>query len=388
MRQRTWLPRFPGQLHVPHQALHQSDPDRCYVQYMQLSSLGLALNPCASITIQGGVEPPSFLVQAPIKGAQISQRIVGPDELPEAHRFLASALVRGEAVEDVSAQGIAELRQIGLLAPFDELPQVVHYSLATESHSTDAMSLDQIRASANAGAAASGAALRIPEEWADRELRFQPHHHGSVWAPVLADGPSSTTSITDDPVAELDAKATRDFFAREGFAELPNLLPPSQVAELGRYFQALAAEGFMALDLDRGCRRHVAHNHPVANFWHDQLNERVSQLVGRRTKPSYSFVSMYVAGGDLKWHTDRPPCEYTVTLLLDYAPLDEQARSRWALKVTGRDGYIHDLHQRIGDALIFKGRELSHCREVLQAGHRSASVLFHFVDADYDGVME
>ncbi len=355
---------------------------------MQLSSLGLALNPCASITVQGGVEPPLFLVQAPIKGAQVSARLVGPEELPEAHRFLASALVHGESVEEVSEQGIAELRQIGLLATFDELPQAVHYNLAAARHSTDAVSLDQIRAAAKAGEAAGGPVLRIPDEWADRALWFQPHHHGSVWAPVLADGESATASINDDPVVELDAKTTRDFFAREGFAELTNLLPPAHVAELGRYFQALAAEGFMALDLDRGCRRHVAHNHPVANFWHDQLNERVTQLVGRRTKPSYSFVSIYVAGGDLKWHTDRPPCEYTVTLLLDYAPLDEQARSRWALKVTGRDGRIHDLHQCIGEALIFKGRELSHCREVLQAGHRSASVLFHFVDADYDGVME
>ncbi len=292
---------------------------------MQLSSLGLALNPCASITVQGGVEPPSFLVEAPIKGAQLSARLVESGELPQAHEFLVAALIRGEHI-DLDAQGVEELRQIGLLAEVDQLPQLVHYALPTDD--------------------------ALPDRSTD------------------------------------DSAAIREFFAREGFAELAGLLPAEHVAELGRYFQALAAEGFLGLDTDRGCCRHVAHNHPIANAFHGQLNERISQLVGKRTKPSYSFVSIYVAGGDLKWHTDRPPCEYTVTLLLDYAPLDAEGRSRWALEVTGRDGVIHDLHQRVGDALIFKGRELSHCRDVLQAGHRSASVLFHFVDEDYDGEME
>ena len=98
-------------------------------------------------------------------------------------------------------------------------------------------------------------------------------------------------------------------------------------------------------------------------------------------------MSLYREGGDLKWHVDRPPCEYTITLLVDYAPLDAADHSPWALKLRARDGRTRELHQRVGDALIFKGRELKHSRDVLPTGHRSASLLFHFVDADYDGVM-
>ena len=50
---------------------------------MQLESLGWVLNPCARLSVQGGSEPPLFLVRAPIKGAQLSERLVRPDELPE-----------------------------------------------------------------------------------------------------------------------------------------------------------------------------------------------------------------------------------------------------------------------------------------------------------------
>lgn len=292
---------------------------------MQLETLGLALNPCASISVQGGSEPPLFLVRAPIKGAQICERVVNPDELPAAHDFLAAALIRGEPVDQISEQGVAELRGIGLLAPVDALPRAVDYDLGVD--------------------------------------RLAGH-----------------VDVRDD--AETCAH-----FEREGFAMLDGLLPADEVAKLGRYFQSLAAEGFLQLDDYRGSRRHIAHSHPVADFWHRQLNPRVSHLVGRATKPSYSFVSLYLEGGELKWHVDRPPCEYTITLLIDYAPLDDAGRSPWALKLRARDGSNRELYQRVGDALIFKGRELKHCREVLPEGHRSASLLFHFVDADYVGEM-
>ncbi len=353
---------------------------------MQLESLGLVLNPCASISVQGGSEPPLFLVRAPIKGAQLSERLVRPDELPEAHGFLAAALIRGEAVERVSERGIEELRGIGLLAPVDALPRPVHYDLSAERHGRPEAALDRPQAVASAGEPVRSRGLRLPEDWRDLSLRYQSHPRGGVFAPVLADtAPALQTQ--NAAAAEFDSPATRDFFAREGYVELHDLLPASHVAELARYYWALAGEGFMQLDDHRGCLRHIAHSHPVADFWHDQLNARVSQLVGRATKPSYSFVSLYLEGGDLKWHVDRPPCEYTITLLVDYAPLDDAGRSPWALKVRARDGSTRELYQRVGDALIFKGRELKHCREVLPEGHRSASLLFHFVDADYDGVM-
>ncbi len=185
----------------------------------------------------------------------------------------------------------------------------------------------------------------------------------------------------------MDSDATRAQFELEAFVTLDNLLPVEHVAELDRYFQAVAAEGFLHRLDEQGTHRFVAHNHPVAKFWHDQLNERVSQLAGQRTKPSYCFASLYVAG-DLPWHTDRPPCEYTIALLLSCAPLNADQRSPWALKLKARDGSVHSVFQRVGDALIFRGRELLHSREVLPEGHRSASLLFHFVNEDYDGEME
>ena len=354
---------------------------------MQLSTLGLAINPCAKITISGDSEPPLFLVQAPRRGAQLLVHTVGPDDLPQAYGFLAAALLRGESAEQFSESEVAELQEIGLLAPVSDMPTDVQYALAR---------FDQMERNLSGPPGAELATadvigqlgIRIPPAWLGQPLRFQLHDQASVWVPVLMDSTAMPSTEIPTDLAILDAPATHDQFARQGYAELQNLLPQSQVEELSRYFQALAAEGFLFRDEHMGSRRYVAHNHPIANFWHDQLLERVSQLAGCPTKASYSYVSIYIEGGDLKWHFDRPSCEYTIALLLDYSPLDNDARSCWPLKLKGRDGGIREIHQGIGDALFFKGRELKHSRDALPIGHRSASLLFHFVDANYDGVME
>jgi hypothetical protein len=363
---------------------------------MQRAGIELGLNPGASIAVQGDDASPAFLLRAPVKAAALSMVLVQASNFPAAHAFLCSTLVDGRRDAPLSAQGADELLRIGLFAPRDALPQAVSYPFTTLEASAAARARSQSEVEALSTDPARAIRLHLPDDWRDLQLHFVPHHHGSVWAPVIK--PSIVASGNDCVVAaagrepasatELDSAATREQFSRDGFATLQDLLPAVHVQALGQYFRELAAEGYLARDDGGGTRRFMAHNHPVANFWHQQLNERVAQLAGRRTKPSYSFVSVYDQGGDLSWHTDRPPCEYTITLLIDYAPLDQDHRSPWALKIRGRDGRLHAVHQCLGEALIFKGRELQHSRDVLPGGHRSTSILFHFVDDDYHGVMQ
>ncbi len=362
---------------------------------MSPKPLGLELNRNARISIQDHDETPSFLVEAPVKGASWSCVRVCAENLPGAHSFLCSILIDGRRDTQIGEQDAAELVRIGLFAPVDAMPQAVAYQFPLRGTEDSGASISRSEMGEIGGQAERALALGLPAEWSEQTLRFEPHHHGSVWAPAQVavgaepgDGRIAERSLVLEPETSLDGDATRTQFEREGFARLENLLPAEHVKELGRYFHALAEQGFLHCINDRGMLRYIAHNHPVASFWHEQLNNRVSQLAGRRTKPSYSYVSLYIAGGDLFWHTDRPPCEYTITLLLDYAPLDANNRSPWALKLKGRDGTDHALYQRAGEALILRGRELMHGRDVLPDGHRSASLLFHFVNEDYAGVME
>lgn len=337
----------------------------------------LFLNTRARISISDAGGVPAFHVEAPVRHEALTAWQVNRHQWPAAHAFLVSALCEGKQAPEVSADGIAELRRIGLLVSQDSIPEFTPYSLQP---------LPDYKA---IGETAPDHLL-VPESWRSPEVLFAHDAVSGLLQPFRrAESRATATPCSRQEITgpRLDEPATVARFAQDGFVRLENLIPDSEVHELGRYFRALAVQGFLYRERSGGTHRFYQHNDPITAFWHHQLNDRISRLAGCATKPSYSFVSLYVGGGDLDWHTDRSPCEYTVTLLIDYAPCEPEAETPWPLQIRGRDGQIHAIRLRIGDALIFRGRELEHSRPVLPEAHRSTSLLFHFVHADYDGPM-
>lgn len=346
----------------------------------------MQFNTAARITVQGGEQPPSFLVQAPRRGDAFTITLVTSSTLPLAYQYLAAALLdgTGEALNDPAA--LCELQQIGLLVAPEELSQPVSYPMADWTSDT----------ATTTAIPAAALPWSVPAEWQAPHIRFVRCPESKLWMPVQIDpaqvSPKTTpdteisgANVSETPPSDISAaKLLQD----EGYAALDALLPPSAISALATYFRNLGDQGYLERRESRGVRRLIAHNHPVAQFWHHQLNQRISALAGRPTKPSYSFVSSYLQGSDLFWHTDRPPCEYTITLLIDYAPLSPDGRSGWPLLIRRRDDQIASVRQRIGDALLFKGRELPHSRDHLPQGHQSLSLLFHYVNADYAGELD
>ena len=66
--------------------------------------------------------------------------------------------------------------------------------------------------------------------------------------------------------------------------------------------------------------RYVAHNEAVARFFHHQIANAVSAIVGEPIKPSYVYFGSYLSGAELKKHTDRQQCEFSVTLVWIFLP--------------------------------------------------------------------
>ncbi|WP_146151720.1 hypothetical protein [Ahniella affigens] len=284
------------------------------------------------------------------------------------------------------SEALAELGNLGLLVEADELSTPVEYRV--DPSVLEGPEKILIRH--------ASLPWQVPTEWQRDDVCFSWCPSSKIWFPVLVavgDAPELSaqgeweTLRTDSAFEQIDVPSRKQL-ATEGFATLDHLLPLAVRTELARYYRALGDEGYLERRESRGVRRLIAHNHPIARFWHQQLNDRISRLVGAPTKPSYSFVSSYLQGSDLFWHTDRPPCEYTITYLLEYHPVDSMGRSDWPLLVRQRNGQVAEIRQRIGDALIFKGRELSHSRDQLPHGHQSLSLLFHYVDADYKGDLD
>ena len=139
----------------------------------------------------------------------------------------------------------------------------------------------------------------------------------------------------------------------------------------------------------KGPDRHVAHNDPAGRVLIAALREAVESVVGHPVKPSYSFASLYCAGAELVRHVDRPQCEYTLSLLLDYAPNPGHSAAPWPILLfPSPEKPPLECRQSVGGGLLFQGRRIPHARPPLPEGHRCWVLLLHYVDAQFDGALE
>lgn len=175
-------------------------------------------------------------------------------------------------------------------------------------------------------------------------------------------------------------------FREHGYISLEMLLHPFHLASLRHYYRELMECGEFECEKKQDARCLSMHNEVTTQFFHHQLTSTISQIVGEPVKPSYSYVRCYRSGAGLPRHTDREQCEFTVSLCVDFSP-EPDSVTGWPIYVEAGNGTIA-VQQAIGDALLFRGRELPHYRRPLPKGCTSTSVFFHFVARDFPGDLD
>jgi len=171
-------------------------------------------------------------------------------------------------------------------------------------------------------------------------------------------------------------------FKQRGYVPVARLIHPFHISALRRYYRCLIRGGALRLGDQQSSRRFVSHNESVARFFHHQLTSTVAAIVAEPVKPSYVYLASYQGGALLEKHTDREQCEFSLTLCVDYSP-EPRRETRWPLHLHTPSGKT-TVFQAIGDALLYRGRELPHSRHLLPPGNSSTSIFFHYVRQDFD----
>jgi len=144
-----------------------------------------------------------------------------------------------------------------------------------------------------------------------------------------------------------------------------NLLDSAEAFEIAQVIKnAPMADGDVQVPKSRSY-----YSLPICSILLGRMAEKISKLVGKRLKPSYSYCRVYFNGADLKPHTDRPSCEYSVTLNLSQS-------HPWTIYM-GKKGIL----QQPGDGVVYKGCEIEHSRKEFK-GDEYVQVFLHYVDAD------
>jgi hypothetical protein len=113
------------------------------------------------------------------------------------------------------------------------------------------------------------------------------------------------------------------------------------------------------------------HGHPVFDQLLLDLLPNFEIASGLKLYPTYSYARLYSFGDELKKHTDRPACEISATVTLGFEG------DVWSIYMDGKK-----VDMAVGDAVLYKGMDVEHWREVYTEGQWQAQVFLHYVDAD------
>jgi hypothetical protein len=209
-------------------------------------------------------------------------------------------------------------------------------------------------------------------------------------ASVLLDG--AHILVPADYAAERRAKwhtavaNLKQNFHKSNYVPLADLIHPYHIAALRRYYRYAIRRGTIRLGDEQSSRRYVAHNDPVARYFHHQIAKVLADVVGEPIKPSYVYMASYLSGAELKKHTDREQCEFSVTLCLDFSPEPDLATT-WPIQLETLEGTA-TIYQALGDGLVYRGTRVPHYRSVLAEGRTSTSIFFHYVAEDFSGPLD
>ncbi len=175
-------------------------------------------------------------------------------------------------------------------------------------------------------------------------------------------------------------------FCDAGYAPLRSLIHPFHVAALRRYYRYLIRTGAIPLGDHQSSQRYVAYNEPVARFFHRSLTPVLSALAGEPLKPSYVYMASYRSGAELRKHTDREQCDFSITLCLDFSP-EPALETPWPIRLDTNRGTV-TVYQALGDGVAYRGIRLPHYRDRLGERQTSTSIFFHYVTEDFTGSLD
>jgi hypothetical protein len=198
---------------------------------------------------------------------------------------------------------------------------------------------------------------------------------------LLPEDRSQTNSQRDKRIAKASS-----MFREKGYAPLGDLIHPFHLAALRRYYRYLIRSGSVELGDGQSPRRYVAYNELVARFFHHDITATLSAVAGKPLKPSYVYMASYLSGAQLKKHTDREQCEFSVTLCVDFSP-EAALETPWPIRLDTPTSTV-TVYQALGDGLAYRGTRLPHYRDALGDGQTSTSIFFHYVAADFSGPLD
>ena len=176
------------------------------------------------------------------------------------------------------------------------------------------------------------------------------------------------------------AEATSDSptagFQRDGYQVLRGVLPVSMCRFVSNYYMLLVANSFMSYNDGQVERGYAAYGVPMSETLLEMMRPAVARVAGHNLYPTYSYSRVYLNGAVLERHTDRPACEISCSVTIDY-----KSDQPWPFCLEDLNGATHEVAMEPGDALVYRGQDVPHWRNAFE-GESQLQIFLHYVRQD------
>lgn len=165
-------------------------------------------------------------------------------------------------------------------------------------------------------------------------------------------------------------------FKEKGYVHLKDFLHKDSCKELASELKRLVNENKTVKD-EQCPKSQAIHGTVTFDKLLQDLTPHFEQASGLKLFPTYSYARLYNTQGEvLENHRDRPACEISATLTLDFEG------DVWPIYMGANEDKSNatEVKMKIGDAVMYRGCDIYHWREAYKEGKWQAQVFLHYVD--------
>jgi hypothetical protein len=165
-------------------------------------------------------------------------------------------------------------------------------------------------------------------------------------------------------------------FKEKGYVHLKDFLHKDSCKELANELKRLVNEKKTVKD-EQCPKSEAIHGTVTFDKLLEDLTPHFEQASGLKLFPTYSYARLYNnQGEELKVHKDRPACEISASLTLDFEG------DVWPIFMGANEDKSEatEVKMDIGDAVMYRGCDIYHWREAYKEGKWQAQVFLHYVD--------
>ena len=166
-------------------------------------------------------------------------------------------------------------------------------------------------------------------------------------------------------------------FGSQGYVRVEELVDSQTVKTVSQYFENKIHRGEWVgkKEVEAGDASKLGYYaDPLIEVLLKQCLPTIQEQTGLELEPTYSFSRVYQEGEELTPHTDRPSCEISATI--NVACTEDV----WPIWMQYKDNDPVKCMLNPGDAVVYKGCEVTHWRRKLPKGQINVQFMLHYVD--------